>query len=188
MTLWIVAKPLPVLALVAWVLRRPLSRYATWIAGGLLLSAVGDVLLESGESRFVLGMAAFGLAHAFYIVAFVGRASGLRLLLACPFAIWGIGLFARLLPGLGSLALPVAAYSTLLMTMAWRAAACVGARRAASRSEWAAALGAIVFALSDSLIALDRFDGPLPAAARLAIMPLYWLGQLGIAWSARAYS
>ncbi len=188
MTHWIVAKPLPVLALAAWLLARTPSRYASWIAIGLVLSAVGDVLLELGETRFVFGMAAFAAAHAFYIAAFVGRAPGLHVLLACPFAIWGISLFARLRPGLGSMTLPVAVYATLLMAMAWRAAACVGARGPATGTEWAAALGAIVFGLSDSLIALDRFNGALPASARLAVLPLYWLGQLGIAWSARAYS
>ncbi|MFI5183662.1 MAG: lysoplasmalogenase [Vicinamibacteria bacterium] len=188
MTLWIVTKPLPVLALAAWLLTRTPSRYTVWIAMGLVLSAVGDVLLELGEARFLLGMAAFAVAHAFYITAFIGRAPGFMLLLACPFALWGIGLFALLRPGLGAMTVPVAIYAALLMTMAWRAAACVGARGPATRAEWAAALGAIVFVLSDSLIALDRFDGPVPAAARLAVLPLYWLGQLGIAWSARAYS
>jgi alkenylglycerophosphocholine/alkenylglycerophosphoethanolamine hydrolase len=188
LALWVVAKPLPVLALAAWLLARTPSRYATWIAIGLLLSAVGDVLLELGEARFVFGMAAFAMAHAFYITAFAGRAQGLHLLLACPFAIWGLSLFARLRPGLGAMTLPVAVYATLLMAMAWRAASCVVARGLATRGEWAAALGAVLFALSDSLIAVDRFDGPLPAPVRLAVMPLYWLGQLGIAWSARSYS
>jgi uncharacterized membrane protein YhhN len=188
LTLWIVAKPLPVIALAVWLVARTPSRYATWIAVGLVLSAIGDVLLELGDARFVLGMAAFAMAHACYITAFVGRAPGVHLLLACPFAIWGLGLFARLRPGLGPMTLPVGVYAVLLMAMAWRAASCIGVRGAPTPGEWAAALGAVVFALSDSLIAMDRFDGPIPAWARLAVLPLYWLGQSGIAWSARAYS
>jgi alkenylglycerophosphocholine/alkenylglycerophosphoethanolamine hydrolase len=188
LSLWIVAKPLPVLVLAVWLVARTPSRYATWIAIGLVLSAVGDVLLEMGEAQFVFGMAAFAVAHAFYIAAFVGRSPALHLLLACPFAVWGVGLFARLRPGLGSMTLPVGVYAVLLMVMAWRAAGCIGARGTPTPGEWAAACGAVLFALSDSLIAVDRFDGPIPAWARLAILPLYWLGQSGIAWSARAYS
>jgi hypothetical protein len=51
-----------------------------WLVGlGLLLSAVGDVLLEL-DGLFVGGMAAFGLAHVCYSAAFIGiiRRDGLN--------------------------------------------------------------------------------------------------------------
>jgi uncharacterized membrane protein YhhN len=44
-------------------------------------------------------------------------------------------------------------------------------------------VGAILFGLSDTLIAIDRFHAPLPGA-RYAIILLYWAGQAGIAASA----
>jgi uncharacterized membrane protein YhhN len=44
-------------------------------------------------------------------------------------------------------------------------------------------VGAILFAASDTLLGLDRFRAPV-AGVRYAILPLYWLGQLAIAWSA----
>lgn len=130
-------------------------------------------------------MAAFALAHASYTLAFVKDAPALRLSLAIPFLLWGAGLLALLWEGLGPLALPVVAYATILMAMIWRASARVGGGGAPTRSEWAAAGGAILFGLSDSLIALDRFHAPV-VAARPAILPLYWLGQWGIAASARS--
>ena len=70
-------------------------------------------------------------------------------------------------------------------TMVWRAAARVGQRGAPSPREWSALLGAVAFATSDALIALDRFHGPVPGA-HAAIILLYWGGQLGIALSSGA--
>jgi uncharacterized membrane protein YhhN len=46
-----------------------------------------------------------------------------------------------------------------------------------------AAVGAILFGLSDTLIAIERFRTPLPGAP-FAIIVLYWAGQAGIAASA----
>jgi alkenylglycerophosphocholine/alkenylglycerophosphoethanolamine hydrolase len=45
-------------------------------------------------------------------------------------------------------------------------------------------VGAVLFGLSDTLIAIDRFHAPFPGA-RYAIILLYWAGQAGIAASAR---
>jgi alkenylglycerophosphocholine hydrolase len=87
-------------------------------------------------------------------------------------------------PGLGDLRPAFVAYAVAIGTMLWRAAARVGHRGAPTRGEWAAPGGAILFALSDSLIGLHRFHAPIPAA-NAPIMLLYWAGQLGIAWSAR---
>jgi uncharacterized membrane protein YhhN len=53
-------------------------------------------------------------------------------------------------------------------------------------SLWAAA-GAILFGLSDTLLAFDRFRGEIPHA-RYPIILLYWAGQIGIARSARAFA
>ena len=62
-------KPFPALALAAWVAlgcRRPLGRLT---AVGLLLSALGDTLLEAG--RFLPGLLAFLAAHLTYVAAFL---------------------------------------------------------------------------------------------------------------------
>jgi uncharacterized membrane protein YhhN len=44
-------------------------------------------------------------------------------------------------------------------------------------------VGAVLFGLSDTLIAIDRFRTPFPGAP-YAIIILYWAGQAGIAASA----
>jgi uncharacterized membrane protein YhhN len=78
----------------------------------------------------------------------------------------------------------VVAYVLAICTMLWRAAARVGREGPARPGEWAALGGAVLFALSDSLIAFDRFHAPIPSV-EVRIMLLYWAGQLGIAASAR---
>ena len=48
-----------------------------------------------------------------------------------------------------------------------------------------AAVGAVLFYISDASLALNRFRQPIPHSALLA-MGVYWLGQLGIAIAAAA--
>ena len=173
-------KPVPALALAAWVFvrrRDPPGRIAT---AGLLLSALGDALLESG--RFLPGLVAVLAAHVAYLLAFVLDEPRLRLLRLIPFAAWSAGAYGLLRPGLGAMALPVGVYVCVITLMMWRAAARVGGARTPLGAARAGALGAVAFGASDTLIAFDRFLAPMPAA-RVPILVLYWLGQLGIAAS-----
>jgi uncharacterized membrane protein YhhN len=167
----------PALCLAAWV-HRPADPHSRAIGLGLLLSALGDLVLDLGSFRG--GMAAFAAAHLAYITGYLRVSRRPRWLLLAPYALWAAGMDAALWPGAGALAWPVLAYSALLAAMMWRAAACVGA----APGRWPAAVGAALFGLSDMLIALDRFRAPLPGA-RFWIMGLYWAGQWGIAASAR---
>lgn len=183
---WVLAaKPIPALALAALLLPAA-TAYGRLVAGGLLLSAAGDILLELGPERFLLGVGAFFLAHLAYIAAFVSAEKRWRLFAAVPALMLGLLVFPRLLPGLErqGLYLPVLVYTLALCAMMWRALARLGP--VATASLYAGALGATAFALSDSLLALDRFapeGAPVPGV-RYAILVLYWLGQLGIALSA----
>ena len=86
------------------------------------------------------------------------------------------------MPKLGDLTVPIVAYSIAIGVMMWRAAARVGS------AEYAIVglLGAVAYGLADTLIALNMFyvDERL-LALTAPVMPLYWLGQAGIAASAR---
>lgn len=170
-------KPLPVLLLAAWVAAGASSTSAWLVVSGLGLSLVADVLIERS---FLAGLGTFLAAHVAYIAAFLARADEARPLLLLPFALWGVAAAARLWPGLGPMRAPVAVYAAVICTMMWRAAATVG------RPGGSIALaGAVLFAASDTLLALDRFQRPI-RGARYAVMALYWAGQLLIALSARA--
>ena len=173
---WLVIKPLPVLCLAAWVAAGARTTSAWLVVAGLVVSMVADVLIESS---FLAGLGTFLLAHVAYIAAFVARAGELRPLLLLPFLAWGVAVMARLWPGLGPMRWPVIVYAAVICTMMWRAAATVG-----QPGGWTALIGAVLFAASDTLIALDRFHRPIPNV-RAPIMALYWLGQFLIALSAR---
>jgi alkenylglycerophosphocholine/alkenylglycerophosphoethanolamine hydrolase len=180
--LW--AKPVPAEALCLLVARSGGGPYAWAIATGLLLSAIGDVLLER-PGRFVAGLVAFLFAHVAYTAAFLTDDRRLRPFRALPFAVWLVAAFLWLRPGLGDMEMPVVVYMFAIGAMMWRAAAREGGRDRPRPGAWAALVGAALFGLSDTLIAIDRFRAPFPGA-RYAIILLYWAGQAGIAASAFA--
>ena len=179
-----VAKPVPVLCIALWVYRGKRGRYGNLITGGLVLSAVGDLLLEWGEQTFLAGVLAFLFAHIFYTGAFFERTRAFKPVYAVPFAVWGILVYAVLLPNLGDMTIPVALYVAVICTMMWRAAAQTETKEASRADARAGALGAVSFGLSDTLIALNRWYQPMPEV-RYLIIALYWLGQLGIGISTR---
>lgn len=156
--------------------------YSLWIAVGLTFSLAGDVLLLRPEDFFTLGLSAFLLTHIAYLFAFtrdtrfparLGVWVLYLLFAACCYFL----LFSRL-PA--ALRLPVAIYSVFLLSMAAQAMG----RSFLLRSKAArfAAIGALLFVLSDGLLAFDRFYTPLRFAPLLVLLP-YYAGQWLIASS-----
>ncbi|MFJ4068059.1 lysoplasmalogenase [Pseudomonas sp. NPDC089996] len=173
--LGLLAKPIPVLALIAWLYTAPVTPYRRWITIGLAFSVLGDILLAIPVDLFVFGLAAFLCAHLAYLRAYCGKTLRPALPALLLSAITGITLFSVLAShGLGPLLAPVAVYALAISAMLWRSLACGGV----------AALGACLFVFSDSLIGIDRFARPFAAAPYLIILA-YWLGQWAIASSAR---
>jgi uncharacterized membrane protein YhhN len=177
--LCLAAKPVPVLALAAYLLPAK-SWLSRLVVAGLLLSVAGDVLLEIEADLFVPGLVAFLLAHLAYIAGFVADTRRLHLLRLLPFAGYGATAYVILLPGLGEMTVPVTAYMVVICAMMWRASARIGEAR--PLLAWLGLAGAVVFAVSDTLIAVDRFMVEVPAASTMIIL-LYWAGQLGITLS-----
>jgi uncharacterized membrane protein YhhN len=174
-----ITKPAATIALVA------LAAFAgemAWDARATLVSAVvlclaGDVaLFERSEKRFLLGLAAFAVGHVAYIVtALLAGVSWPRLAAAFPVLAILLGFQAatRILPGAKrrggtTMLVAVGVYSLIISAMVVTA---FGTR------SWLAAAGAALFALSDSLIAYDRFVLPT-RRADLPIMVTYHSGQL----------
>lgn len=171
-------KPLLMPALLAGlVLALPVRRSPLLLWGGLALvfSWLGDVLLQNpGDLGFLLGMAAFGLAHVAYIVLYLGPLRTRRLprwglaLGILLGASWWFSMVAALALWLGSLLVPVALYGLVLGA----AAVCALTTRPL------VAVGAFVFLMSDTLLAFDRFvPGFSVLDADFAIMFTYSLGQ-----------
>ena len=69
---WLKPLPIALFVLVAATAATPVSPlYRALILAGLLFSMIGDILLASGETRFVPGLVAFLIAHLFYAGAFL---------------------------------------------------------------------------------------------------------------------
>ncbi|TFF36793.1 lysoplasmalogenase [Pseudomonas sp. RIT623] len=171
--LGLLVKPIPVLALIAWLSTFPATPYRRWIMIGLAFSVLGDILLAIPRDLFVFGLTAFLCAHLAYLRGYYSltqRPAYPSLALALLVGASLLGLLAS--HGLGPLLIPVALYALAIGCMLWRALACGGL----------AALGACAFVFSDSLIGIDRFVSPFAAAEYLIILA-YWLGQWLIATS-----
>jgi len=163
--------------------------YARAILLGMAFSCIGDIFLMLPFDAFVPGLIAFLLAHVCYIVAFrAGFRSGQGLLFsAALLAVFaGINL-AGLWPLLpNDLRIPVVVYVVVLALMATLALARAWTNNAATPSaptsaRWAA-IGAVLFVISDSVLAWDRFGGGLPAAT-LCVLSTYYAAQYCIARS-----
>jgi len=142
-----------------------------WVLLALCLSLLGDALLLSPRRPFFLGgLAAFLLAHLAYAVAFAGAAE----LLAWPVLPLAAAValaLGWLWPHLGDMKGPVTAYCLVIAAMVWLA---MGMPAPAVR------LGAVLFFLSDLLVARDRFVAP-GFGNRLVGLPLYYAAQVLLA-------
>jgi uncharacterized membrane protein YhhN len=148
----------------------------------IVFSFVGDVLLMN-DSYFISGLVAFLLAHVMYIFAYrqyrseptEGSLQGLqRLRLAFPVILGGTGLIVILYPVLSDLRIPVIIYAFVLMLMVITAIFRMG--RTNQKSFWTVLLGAILFMISDSLLAINKFLDPF-AYAGFWIMVFYCAAQ-----------
>ncbi|MBV8621076.1 MAG: sterol desaturase family protein [Curvibacter sp.] len=171
-------KPLAmVLALVLCLRHRPASPTAPpWLLLALTACLVGDVCLMF-PGGFIPGLAAFLLGHAAYLLHFRRDAPWFpsrRALLATGLA--GLLMLAVLWPHLDTvLRLAVPLYVAAISLMAGQALGRAAWLR--SPSALGAAAGALCFMLSDSLLAIDRFVSPLPAAP-LWVLSSYYLAQI----------
>jgi uncharacterized membrane protein YhhN len=155
----------------------PSSRYKVVIIAGLLFSLIGDILLMLPVDLFIAGLISFLIAHLIYTYAFrSGRPLRFKYLAMLLFAIYGVLIYAILLPGLDGMAIPVAAYIVVILTMAWQA----WDQWDQLRARWTllAFIGAVLFVISDSVLALNKFGEPFYAARALTLSTYYaaqWL-------------
>ncbi len=180
-----ISKPLLMPSLALWLLKETRGLQSplrtAWLIG-LLFSMLGDILLMfSGGTFFLLGLSAFLLAHLFYIG---GIAKGLRersgfllknAVWILPFLLFPILFLYWLMEGIPvAMRIPVAVYAIVIATMALSVANLKG--YISNKIFWTMMSGAILFVLSDSLIAANKF-GHAFEGARVAVIGTYMLGQ-----------
>ncbi len=152
------------------------SRWILFLA--LLFSWIGDLfLMLSGEQHFIFGLAAFFCAQVCYIRLFL-MTSSWRPLFFLPFLCFAALLLGGPLDGKipPPLQLPLYAYTGVICLMGYTASL----RQPLLPGYAAVLIGAILFILSDSFIALNRFGGGVQGAD-LWIMFSYGLAQYLIA-------
>lgn len=163
--------------LVGFLVALPSRRTELAVVGSvaILLSWAGDIFLSTpGDLGFVVGLSFFLLAHAVYIVQF-RRSLKQRGMprVALLFIAWWVALLVVLAPHLGVLLVPVALYGAILGASA---ATALGSNRIV-------AIGALIFLLSDTLLAFKMFwPGFSLWQADFIIMFGYITGQGLIAW------
>lgn len=157
----------------------PLYRWL--ILAGLIFCLGGDVFLMLPAKYFIVGLVSFLIGHIFYIAAFVGD-GGFNLALGwlAPLIVYGVVIYRLLHSHLGKLRGPVIIYVLAILTMAWQA---LGRWSAfGTTGALLAAAGAVLFVISDSVLALDRFRQKFPSA-RIIVLSTYWAAQWLIALS-----
>lgn len=166
-----VTKPLLMPTLIFYFIRRvpptPLNRF---IILALFFSFLGDTLLmlvPRSEYFFMAGLGSFLIAHVIYIIINMNAIStgerGLKLQWQdLVFVVFGLGIFSLINNDLGSMYAPVLIYTVVICLMAVTA-----------RQRWKKVddysfklvmIGSVLFLISDSFLALDKFYKPFDSA------------------------
>ena len=159
--------------------------YRALVVAALVFSMIGDICLLFPE-RFTLGLASFLVAHVLYLAAFApaGPWDLTAWLWLVPFALFALLMFAYLSPYLGAKRGAVALYITVIALMGWRAVVRATAPDVPAPSGALAAAGALIFMVSDGVLAVDRFAHRFRIAEAI-VMATYYTAQVLIALSAR---
>jgi alkenylglycerophosphocholine/alkenylglycerophosphoethanolamine hydrolase len=183
------AKPAVMVALIAAAALIPdgstdLADRRQWFIWALVLCLVGDVCLMAPQDLFIPGLAAFLGGHVLFIVGllqgpeppgtppFDFSATGLVVAAVVVVGVEAVpgAMVLRSLTSSGQASLigPVCAYVAAIVTMVVLAV---------NVGVGLAALGAVAFLASDTLLAVDRFVHPLPSG-KLAVHVTYHCAQI----------
>lgn len=150
-------------------LTHPIARERRWLVAALIFSAAGDYLLAMPwwEPSFVLGLGAFLVAHLCFLAALIPlvQRSTPRLAAAAVIVAACIALLVWFWPRLiaDGMAIPVTLYIAVLGAMV------CAALMARLPTPWTA-LGAVCFAVSDSMIGISKFV----LGNEVLAVPIWW--------------
>jgi uncharacterized membrane protein YhhN len=154
-------KPLLIPLLILFILLDRPQQFLPLIVGALVFSTLGDVfLLSDAELFFMLGLGSFFIAHILYSWIF---SAVLRREFAFKVNLWPLSIILTYLivflgylwASLGELLIPVVAYAFIISTMlflAW-----TWHLSAQKKSTFIILMGALLFVVSDSLLAISLF-------------------------------
>lgn len=165
-----------------------------WFALGLVFSLAGDIFLMLPNERFKAGLVAFLIAQISYCIGFYTGFPPVNIAtfgLMIVIILVVIRLFRQIAKGLvvsgdEKLTLPILIYTLVISLMLFFALMTL------VRPEWAAVSallvsgGALLFFLSDTFLAWNRFVAPL-RYGRLIVIVTYHIGQILITVGAASH-
>ncbi|HVX94253.1 MAG TPA: lysoplasmalogenase [Polyangia bacterium] len=183
------AKPIATASLLLIVGPPPTYIVEKLVAFGIVFSVIGDgFLVVQSDRAFFAGTAAFLTAQILYAAAFWALRSPERPIapVAGIVVITSAMLVASLWKPAGALRPAVAFYALAITLMVGTALGTLGGPMHPVAA-LCAAVGAVLFYISDATLAWDKFRKPVPHAS-FVTMGVYWVGQIGIALAARMSS
>lgn len=169
----------------------PAGGRKTIVVIALFLGLLGDVLLalrfaipEKFDLLFLLGGLSFAAGHVLYILYLLGR-DGKAWLPGIPFWVVGLAVCAffalKFKADAGPMQIPGYGYMALVFAMG--AIACGAAVRSFHTPQILFALGGILFAVSDTILAIHCFGTAKQMVYNRWVHYTYYAAQLLIAWS-----
>jgi uncharacterized membrane protein YhhN len=193
-TIQFIFKPLIIPAIIGFFssqVHKIAEGFNKWIVAALIFSLLGDVLLmfqDNNSLFFILGLSAFLLAHIFYIVYFhqvrVKENIKSNVWLVVIVVVYYAVLIAFLFPYLGDMTLPVCIYGIVISFMFMLAMHMLFIKNKPGGG-WMMA-GALLFVISDSILAINKFYQPF-RIADILIMLTYGFAQFYIVTGAAEY-
>jgi len=160
------------------------NRQRKFVFVALILSWFGDVILmfqQQNANFFLIGLVCFLLAHISYIISFSLSSNDKqpsllrkRPWLVLLFIAYAAIVLSVIYNGLGAMLIPVIVYMCIILLMGMSSLNRFG--KVSSRSFAEVFAGAVLFMLSDSLLAINKFYEPF-AFASFFIMLTYIAAQ-----------
>lgn len=184
-----IAKPAVMIVLFVWLFTAVgLNGALFWFGLGILLSLAGDIFLMLSLDRlFMAGLVAFLLAHLSYVIGFnipLPEFSTWGLILAVMIGLGGTRLINRILSsviasGQSRLRIPIIIYSVVISLMLLSAMIKMTDLTWGALSSLLVGVGALLFYLSDIILAWNKFVRPIQHG-RIYNIGAYHLGQIAI--------
>jgi len=181
-----VTKPGTLIVLIAWFTQiGGWQGILVWFGLALLFSLLGDIFLHLPSGFFIPGIGAFFIAHCLYVAGFTSMPLSLTWQAIFPVtAVTGIFFvlvrqiqFGMRVQQDTSLVIPVTAYAIVISLMLLSAVSTFFCPKWQSVASILVLLGAMLFFVSDTTIAINRFVTPV-SHSDLLVMITYHIGQI----------
>jgi len=156
------------------------SKYKNLIIFGLLFCLIGDIFLLD-DAYFIAGLASFLIGHLIFTYALFNlKGFQKKYGIFSVLLLIGLAYFMYLRPSLGEITIPVGIYILVIVLMNWQAISLYAIEK--NKTFFIISIGAILFLISDSILAYDKFKEPFSLAGIL-ILSTYWLAISMFAYS-----